>query len=351
MSSISPYATLRKAAANKHIDWVTVEHRGVGLSRKDTSGADPKVSDVTLTAAADDLAAALDAEGVAKATVYGASYGTFLAQIFAVRHPERVNALVLDSPMLDPQDDLAMARAYRRQLLWDGTIEETRELTPKIRKLAEIYPQAELAHVVQVVYEFAGSQALSDLADAWRAGRMLRLWKWLATLGSDEVEGAGTPFLVEPDLVQGISFGEAGYGLAPDGGPLDPQLFFVDAASRMLPYTGPPVDLRKATKNYRFPVLVLSGARDLRTSLPVAQRLADLIPDAYLAIHPDHGHSFLDTHPFFALQVVDLVRSGNIQAVAGHMDALRTIRQPAMPQLLWRVLAGSAWISRLKMGY
>ncbi len=98
MSSISPYATLRKAAANKHIDWVMVEHRDVGLSRKDTSGADPKVSDVTLTAAADDLAAALDAEGVAKATVYGASYGTFLAQIFAVRHPERVNALVLDSP-------------------------------------------------------------------------------------------------------------------------------------------------------------------------------------------------------------------------------------------------------------
>ncbi|WP_257181355.1 hypothetical protein [Corynebacterium cystitidis] len=73
MSSISPYATLRKAAANKHIDWVMVEHRDVGLSRKDTSEADPKVSDVTLTAAADDLAAALDAEGVAKATVYGAS--------------------------------------------------------------------------------------------------------------------------------------------------------------------------------------------------------------------------------------------------------------------------------------
>ncbi|SER77708.1 alpha/beta fold hydrolase [Corynebacterium cystitidis] len=244
-----------------------------------------------------------------------------------------------------------MARAYRRQLLWDGTIEKTRELAPKIRKLAEIYPQAELAHVVQVVYEFAGSQVLSDLADAWRAGRMLRLWKWLAILGSGEVEGAGTPFLVEPDLVQGISFGEAGYGLAPDGEPLDPQLFFQDAASRMPPFTGPPVDLRKAAKNYRFPVLVLSGARDLRTPLPVAQRLAELIPDAYLAIHPDHGHSFLDTHPFFALQVVDLVRSGNIQAVARHMDALRTIRQPATQQLLWRVLAGSARIARLKMGY
>jgi pimeloyl-ACP methyl ester carboxylesterase len=46
--------------------------------------------------AADDMAAVLDALGVGKIDLYGDSFGTFTAQVFAQRHPDRVRSLVLD---------------------------------------------------------------------------------------------------------------------------------------------------------------------------------------------------------------------------------------------------------------
>jgi pimeloyl-ACP methyl ester carboxylesterase len=48
------------------------------------------------TLAADDLAAVLDALGIGRIGLYGESYGTYFAQVFARRHPERMRALVLD---------------------------------------------------------------------------------------------------------------------------------------------------------------------------------------------------------------------------------------------------------------
>jgi len=48
-------------------------------------------------AVADDLAAILRKLHVPKVDVYGDSYGTYAAQVFAVRHPSRTRAVVLDA--------------------------------------------------------------------------------------------------------------------------------------------------------------------------------------------------------------------------------------------------------------
>ena len=48
-------------------------------------------------AAADDLAAVLDRLKVPVVDIYGDSYGTYFAQTFAVRHPARLRAVVLDA--------------------------------------------------------------------------------------------------------------------------------------------------------------------------------------------------------------------------------------------------------------
>ena len=48
------------------------------------------------TLAADDLAAVLDALAVAPVDLYGNSYGTYFAQVFAVRHPDKLRSVVLD---------------------------------------------------------------------------------------------------------------------------------------------------------------------------------------------------------------------------------------------------------------
>lgn len=46
--------------------------------------------------AADDLAAILDALGSGPIDLYGDSYGTFFAQVFAVRHPDKLRSIILD---------------------------------------------------------------------------------------------------------------------------------------------------------------------------------------------------------------------------------------------------------------
>jgi pimeloyl-ACP methyl ester carboxylesterase len=46
--------------------------------------------------AADDLAAVLDALGIAPVGLYGDSYGSYFAQVFALRHADKLRALVLD---------------------------------------------------------------------------------------------------------------------------------------------------------------------------------------------------------------------------------------------------------------
>jgi pimeloyl-ACP methyl ester carboxylesterase len=55
-------------------------------------------------AAADDVAAVLDALGLGRIDYYGDSYGTFLGQVFAVRHPQRLRTLTLDSAYPVTQD-------------------------------------------------------------------------------------------------------------------------------------------------------------------------------------------------------------------------------------------------------
>lgn len=333
MASAVTYEGLRTEATKRSMDLLMVEHRGVGLSRRDRDGADLRVNDVTLEAAADDLAAVLDARGIERTVAYGSSYGTYLAQTFAVRHPERVAALVLDSPMLDVESDLTANRAHRRRLLWDGNAEEAgfedgvedgfsaedaaaiRAAAANVRALAESRDAAELAHAVQVVFEFAGPQTLHRLTDAWLRGRAESLWRRITTLGAGETDGPGMPYVMEPDLVAGISYGELGYALPPDGGPLDPQHFFTDATAERPAYRGTPLDLRAQVPHYPWPTVVVSGQRDLRTPPPVAREIARLAPRGVFVPLAATGHSALDTHRLAALAIAHAV-------VAGHADRI-----------------------------
>ena len=79
---------LQRFAFGRRHRCFAVDNRGVGGS----SGAPHPFS---LEQMADDAVAVLDAEGVESAHVMGASMGGVIAQILAVRHPERVRSLVL----------------------------------------------------------------------------------------------------------------------------------------------------------------------------------------------------------------------------------------------------------------
>jgi pimeloyl-ACP methyl ester carboxylesterase len=71
-------------------------------------------------AAADDLAAVLDRLRVPVVDVYGDSYGTYFAQAFAVRHSERVRAVVLDAAYaVDGFDPWVREESVAIRFAWD----------------------------------------------------------------------------------------------------------------------------------------------------------------------------------------------------------------------------------------
>src|SRR4051794_18307218 len=69
---------------------VRIDKRGSGFSR--VSG-----TPFTLADMAGDVQAVLDAEGIDRATVLGMSMGGMIAQEFAIRHPDRLDGLMLMS--------------------------------------------------------------------------------------------------------------------------------------------------------------------------------------------------------------------------------------------------------------
>jgi pimeloyl-ACP methyl ester carboxylesterase len=68
--------------------------------------------------AADDMAAIMKALDYAKVNVYGDSYGTYLAQVFALQHPDMVRTLVLDGTFDDSFDPFARDAAAAIERSW-----------------------------------------------------------------------------------------------------------------------------------------------------------------------------------------------------------------------------------------
>lgn len=296
MASVAPYVRLRAQAARRGIEMVMVEHRGIGLSRTDQHGRDLPADAVTIEQTVDDLAAVLDHAEIPRATLYGSSYGAYLVQGFGMRHPDRVAGMVLDSPLLSARD-LEVARAWRRALFWDGTDPALASVAAEVRALAEVgVSMTELVSVVQLVHEFAGPRVLHGLLTARRRDRLRRTWRWAAGLGVGEIDGPGVRFVMEPDLVEAITYRQLGFGRPPDGGPLDPQLITATATERRPTFATEPFDLPAALPRFSWPVAVISGERDLRTPPPIARRIARLAPGGVLVSIPGMGHSALDTH-------------------------------------------------------
>ena len=115
-ASVALYRGFRRHAAAAGMDVIMVEHRGVGLSRHDDAGADLPPQALTVDQVVDDVIAVLDDAQVQRATVYGTSYGTYIAAGVGVRHPERVHAMILDSPLLSNRDIEHVRAAIRHAI-------------------------------------------------------------------------------------------------------------------------------------------------------------------------------------------------------------------------------------------
>lgn len=342
LASILPYCGLREQARRRGVDLLMVEHRGVGFSRRTHDGGDLPADAMTLDKAADDLAAVLDHEQIDRAVVYGASYGSYLAQLFGVRHPDRVAGMVLDSPMLRAGDH-DRVRTHLRARLWDDGPEATRAASLLHHAVAQGRVDPDRATtVVQPVYEFAGQRTLERLLELRLAGRGARLWEWISRLGAKEVTDV-TPYVMEFDLVGRIAYRELDYAPRPDGRPLDLNPLRSAAADRFPTFESEPTDLPAALEHAHWPIAVVSGERDLRTPRPIAEEIVATAADAVLVPLVDTGHSALDTHPTAALHIAHAVQLGDHHRLPARADRIAALPRRGSSRVL-------TWLMRASIG-
>lgn len=345
MASIGSYQGLRRRAAAAGLDVIMVEHRGVGLSRRDDSGADLPPEALTIQQAVDDIAAVLDDARVERAVLYGTSYGTYLAAGVGVGHPTRVQAMILDSPLLN-RHDIDVVRQAIRELLWNGAEPQTAtpdvpdvdasDLAAKVRQLVSLDAMTPVdAQIAAVVYGIGGEALLHRHLDLLLDGRRL-LWTALNQV-SRRVARRKMPYRSETDLVGPIGFRELNFAGEPDGLPLDPAIAWRDLMGHDTAFAGEPFDLVAAMPRFCWPAVVVSGGRDLVTPPAVADRIAELIPSAELVRLPTAGHSVIDTRERAALKIAGEVCAGRSDALAGQGGMLDGL--PASPAAR---LAGSA---------
>jgi proline iminopeptidase len=345
-ASVRLYRGLRRRAAANGLDLIMIDHRGVGMSRHDDQGNDLPPEALTVEGAVNDIAAVLDDAQVDKAVVYGTSYGTYLAAGVGVRHPDRVHAMILDSPLLSA-NDIDAAREATRRVLWEGADPESAELAPKVRKLVgDGVLTAAAGHLAGAVYGLAGPTVLGRQLDLLLKGRH-GLWTVLDR-GSRLLFERKTPYRHEPDLVGRIGYRELNYGAAPDGKPLDPAVSFHESPSDTTEFEAEPYNLVAEMPKFSWPTVVISGGRDLITPPSVAKRIASLIPDGVLVDLATAGHSVIDVRERAAMDVVEAVYAGETHQLPARAKSLND--EPAgrgVRALVWTIGAAAAVESAL----
>ena len=220
---------------------VWLDHRGNGQSE-----APDDWSSVTLETLADDVDNIRSAAGADRMFLFGHSYGGFLALTYALRHPDRLNGLILAST------------------------------SAHIRRPPNIGADAPPAAVEALGSLFSGPMA-SD--EEWA-----RTWTAAFPLYAPELDA---------DTAADVT---------------SRTVYRADAWNRALALLGD-YDVSGDLARIEAPTLLLSGARDFLTGVEGHEELRDGIPDAELVVFDGGGHfPFLSDPAAYRAAVEDWLR-------------------------------------------
>jgi pimeloyl-ACP methyl ester carboxylesterase len=288
-----------------------------------------------------DIEAVRRAIGVDKIDLYGVSYGTKVALDYAIRYPEHVDRLVLDSVVmpggLDPYELSSFAAVPRilSQICANDacrgiTTDPSGDLTKLVAGLSTHQPRGFVVNghgqrraasirrtaILNVLFEGdfdpvlrADFPAAVRAALAGDAAPMLRMMA--AVKGSEDLSGADSealfaatscedsalPWDPAATPAQRVMQARRDFDQIPASrySPFDPATVFKFSLAPFCatwPEAGPnpPVEENPLPA---VPTLLLSGNDDLRTPQEDATKLASELPNATLVHVPDTGHSVL----------------------------------------------------------
>jgi pimeloyl-ACP methyl ester carboxylesterase len=188
--------------------------------------------------AADDLAAILDALAIDRVGLYGNSYGSYFAQVFALRHPGKLRSLVLDgadaldgpdfpwyphyAPAMREKFNLACARSLACSALPGSSLDHIMPTLARLRAQPEVATvrygdgrtlQLRADATALAIVMFGGSPAFSTVreldaaARAFAAGDPAPLLRLMAeTLGSvDSRDPSRNPQLFSAALAAAVT--------------------------------------------------------------------------------------------------------------------------------------------------
>jgi pimeloyl-ACP methyl ester carboxylesterase len=381
---------------------VSFDRRGTGASDRIACGAPVSASDrIAATAACAaalgsrrafyttrdslaDIEAVRDSLGVERLTIYGIGEGARLGLAYAAAHPERVERLVLDSPVTPGGADplrlsaFAAARGYVRALCLRTcpfTDDAAADLVRLVKRTAS-------TPLVGTVIDGHGRPRSLAVGPADLAGLLLgRNGEYhspfvpalvhaalhgdaapLARLVASVNVAAAAP-LDAPSLVTACEDGPLpwppGLGLVERRRALDAAtaalpgrafapfgrgaLAGLDTVDRCLGWPDPANAPQTRLVSPRVPTLVLAGRWDLETPPADSAALARSIPKAQLLLHPDAGHGVLR---FSEPSSYDRLRSCAPRALAAFVAGTRLKPCPRVSDDydgLPRPLRGRAW--------
>ncbi len=104
------------------VPWVAARYRTILLDNRGAGMSDAPVGPYGIAQMAEDAIAVLDAAGVARARVFGASMGGMIAQELALNHPDRVQSLILGCTACGGTQSVAADREVRAALAARATL-------------------------------------------------------------------------------------------------------------------------------------------------------------------------------------------------------------------------------------